>query len=504
MDIGLSLHRSECTRTDGYRRQAEIIDSVHRSVIHESIMSTFNACTTTNQPPFPIGPAYSLLLAVKARQERPINSFVVASVAAWMLPNMKLSIPWTVRRPVRRLANLCWLLLVVLKLLPTVHAKTKSGSFRLSGVRTERILGAFLMAPYGGPVTITLTADRMYEMESYVKIRAYRDTEIQAFRKEPLCTRKTLLAKHTVAVRFEPTNQGEDNNSKNPKNAGPKWEATVAFIIPESDSTGDVKRNYYWYFAMDDCSLEEFFHDDQVPTIQYKLSAQNYKNYRRANKTHLSATDMKMPELYAFTFVASGLIWCYLFFRVIWKVGVAARHEVHVAVLWVAGAVSCDCWESFMEIVHLYFYNKNGIGSYQADALSAYFAALSDAMVVVLLLSMAAGWTLGDAPTVSVVNPNPVQKYITSLARPSQSRGLIIVIFTYHLVLAQWGRMYDDDDDSYHHLEHLPGKVMIFSRTLMGLVFLGAVRQTKNKFPKLKVRANVVHVVCPPTTFSSV
>jgi Rhodopsin-like GPCR transmembrane domain len=418
---------------------------------------------------------------------------------------MKHSIRSTVRRPLRRRANLLWLQ-VVLVLLHTVGAKTKSGSFRLSGVRTERILGAFLMAPYGGSVTITLTADNMYEMESYVKIRAYRDTELQAFRKEPLCTRKTLLAKHTVPVRFEPVNKGgeaSNNNKKDKKNAGPKWEAAVAFEIPafdQSASTGDVKkRNYYWYFVMDDCSLEEFFHDDKVPTIQYVLSAQNYKNQRRVKTTHLSATDMEMPELYAFTFLVSGLIWCYLFFRVIWKVGVAARGEVHVAVLWVAGAVSCDCWESFMEIVHLYFYNKNGIGSYQADALSAYFAALSDAMVVVLLLSMAAGWTLGDAPTVSVVNANPVQKYISSLARPSQSRGLIIAIFGYHLVLAQWGRMYDDDDDSYHHLEHLPGKVLLFSRTLLGLVFLGAVRQTRDKFPKLKV---CVYVVVFPCHFS--
>jgi hypothetical protein len=390
---------------------------------------------------------------------------------------------------------------LLLLLLPLLHpavlvvdAKTKSGAFRLSGSRTERILGAFMVATDGAIVTVQLTADRMYEIESAVRIRAVRDTEIKQFRSETLCANKIKLAKQAVPVKFDIVSIQEKvplNKKKYKKNAatGPSWEASVAMEIPAADPAVDVKRNYYWYFVMDDCSLEEYFHDDKVPNVRYTLSAQNYKSRRRNAKTHLSATDMDMPELYAITFLISFIVWCYLFFRVIYKIGIAARGEVHVAVLWVAGAVGCQCWESFFEVAHLHYYNRDGIGSYKADALAAYFAALSDAMVTILLLSVAAGWTLGDSHTLNMnVNANPVQKYIAFLARPSQSRGLIIIVFFYHLVLAQWGRIYDDDDDSYHHLEHLPGKVLIALRTLAGLVFLGAIRQTKGKFPKLQVR----------------
>lgn len=383
--------------------------------------------------------------------------------------------PYKKQNPKAQSCSRSLLALVFLWLcLPVVESKTKKGTLRLSGAQTEKILGNFMVVEHGATVDITFTADRFYENTSRLKLRAYRDTEISKFRKEPLCTRKIKYAKQTHDINFTAE--------------GGKSKATVSLAIPQLDSD-EKKRNYYWYFVIDDCSLEEYFQDNKVPTIQYELKAQNYKNKRRARKTHLSAAEMVMPELYAFTFLVSGLVWCYLFFRVMWKLGVSSAREVHVAVIWVAGAVGLDCWESFFEIAHLHFYNKNGVGSYWADASSAYCAAMSDSMIVVLLLSMAAGWTLGDTPTVSVVNANPVQDYISSLAKPSQSRGLIIGVFAYHIVLAQWGRTYNDDCDSYHFLEHLPGKILITMRFILGLVFLGAVRQTRDKFPKLEVRS---------------
>jgi len=54
-----------------------------------------------------------------------------------------------------------------------------------------------------------------------------------------------------------------------------------------------------------------------------------------------------------------------------------------------------------------------------------------------------------------------------------------IMIVAVHAILAQWGRTFDDDFDTYHALEHPPGKALMILRFALGLVWRGPVRVTR-------------------------
>ena len=54
-------------------------------------------------------------------------------------------------------------------------------------------------------------------------------------------------------------------------------------------------------------------------------------------------------------------------------------------------------------------------------------------------------------------------------------------ILGFHVILAQWGRTYNDDFESYHDLEHLPGQILMIFRVLCALLLVVATVQTRNK-----------------------
>jgi hypothetical protein len=64
---------------------------------------------------------------------------------------------------------------------------------------------------------------------------------------------------------------------------------------------------------------------------------------------------------------------------------------------------------------------------------------------------------------------------------------LAIAIFLSHIVLAQWGRMYNDDFDSYHDLNHLPGKFLMINRIILGVCMMACCISTRMRcLPSLR------------------
>ena len=59
----------------------------------------------------------------------------------------------------------------------------------------------------------------------------------------------------------------------------------------------------------------------------------------------------------------------------------------------------------------------------------------------------------------------------------------MVGIFIVHAVLAQWGRTYNDEFDSYHDFEHLPGKILMLFRIILGLGLLICCFQTRLRCP---------------------
>ena len=120
---------------------------------------------------------------------------------------------------------------------------------------------------------------------------------------------------------------------------------------------------------------------------------------------------------------------------------------------------------------------------------------MCDSLVALLLLSVAAGWTLPSDVVAVQQNATPLQKLLDGFQSPFEALGalsptafLAIAILVSHVVLAQWGRMYNDDFDSYHDLEHLPGKLLMLNRIVLGVCMMACCLSTRMRcLPSLRL-----------------
>jgi Rhodopsin-like GPCR transmembrane domain len=370
-----------------------------------------------------------------------------------------------------------------------VEGKTVSGDFVLSGAKSERVMTSFAVFPEGGRLKVTLSSRTAYPDDSHLKVRLYVDDDWPKYQRALTCHDKAGIARETMDVSFERVNAVDHR----------VYEATVQILTFTTALGGrETKdsRPHYWYFVVDDCSLEEYFQDNAVPEVHFELVVFNHLEGRHGEVTHLSADEHHLTVLHTVTLVASGLVAFLLVMNAVLKL-LSGRATVHLAVLWVAAAAGLDAGSSLFELMHLQIYKSNGVGSYWVDAISAHLEALCDALLVLLLLSIAAGWTLPSdvIPISAPTNPNHFQRLVADLGRPASCWGrvhalggtLSIAVVALHVVLAQWGRTYNDNFDSYHDFEHPPGKVLMVGRIMLGLLFLVASVQTRNKCqsPKL-------------------
>ena len=296
----------------------------------------------------------------------------------------------------------------------------------------------------------------------------YKDDEWSAFNREPSCGEKVPHATQSEEVVMKKNDE---------KGAGKGYVNKAMFTMDNSDK----ERVHYYYFVIDDCSLELYMHDKFVPKMHYQLQMLN-------EGSHLSADETHLKKLHAVTLMLSGILAALMAMAIM--IQLYKKHSVHAAMFWVTAAAVCDASSSFFEILHLSLYSSNGVGSYSLDAISAHLEALCDSLVALLLLSVAAGWTL-PSDVISVnQNASPIQKLFEGLRSPfgalmsfNPTAILSVGILLSHIILAQWGRMYNDDFDSYHDLEHLPGKLLMWMRMALGLCLIICCFQTRSRCP---------------------
>jgi hypothetical protein len=321
----------------------------------------------------------------------------------------------------------------------------------------------------------------MYENEMHLKFHTYRDTEWPKFLREQLCSTKIRASQQSYPITFT-------------RRADGTYESKLQVLVTNKpvDGSKEENRPHYWYFVVDDCSLEQYFRDDRVPDIQYDLKIKNYlpkaSENARQYQTHLSADEQHLELGHVVTFLLSGIVCGLLGIRILLRLSDRKTdNTVHAAVLWVCAAAALDSGSSACELLHLLSYDHNGVGSYLLDCMAAHMEAVCDAAIMLLLLSIAAGWTLPHS-VVAVGHSvrSPVQSLLQGLSHPIQNllrpdtpaAILCWTVLLLHVVLAQWGRTYNDDFESYHDFEHLPGKILMWTRCLTGFLFLAATHQT--------------------------
>ena len=384
-----------------------------------------------------------------------------------------------------------WLSAILFLGVSSCIAKKVSGSFKLTGEHSEHVLTSFAVVPTGARLSVNLsTGKQMYEEEQYLRFHLFQDTDWPKFQKALTCEDRVRFTLQQQRITFDYIDD--------------KWKATELQaeidIAKYNPAKAAQQRPHYWYLVVTDCSLETGFQRDQrIPQMHYEVDIVNLLDKSHQKTSHLSADEMNLTSLHMFTFLLSGLMALYLLGRIAQQVFSTSNNNtsaptIHAAVLWVLLAAALDAASSLLEMIHLRVYHNNGIGVYFIDALSAHCEALCDALLVLLLLTIGAGWTLPSDVVIVNANESKIQQWVTEcLAKPfagsksssssSASAGLILAVGVVagHVILAQWGRTYNDDFESYHDLEHLPGQVLMVFRILCGFLVIVATVNTRLK-----------------------
>ncbi len=389
----------------------------------------------------------------------------------------------------------CWpLLLTLITLIYCCYltsAKTVSGQFRLSGVNSEHLLVKFAVSSFArGQFRYEFSADDPYPNEQTLRIHIFRDDLWKEVQKTPTCDAKVKYAYQSFNVNFERVDEMKKNGrySSSPQKI---WKSQGFQPLDQPAAP----RPYYFYVVVDDCFLEQYYRDNAVPLIKYRvdvyndvagnLSSSEYPAQKKVSLTHLSSDEVHLPSLHTATLILSALI-CVL---LLVQIGclLATSGSVHMAILLVVAASACDALSSLCELVHLKYYESNGVGSYALDAMASHFEAICDSIISILLLSIAAGWTLPSDVIPVPQNATFIQSLLAGMRNPVGAlakrnvAGLLsVVIIATHAILAQWGRTYNDDFDSYHSFEHLPGRVLMWFRMVLGVLLVAATIQTRS------------------------
>lgn len=365
-------------------------------------------------------------------------------------------------------------------------AKVTSGKALLDGEKTEALLTKFaISANTNGLLDLKLTipaSKGMYTDERFLKVHFFvgQAWTVNAS-KAKTCSEKIRFATSSLPVTF---NFGMEGNE----------EVWIANIEKKELSAGNSVT--YWYISLDDCSLEQFFHDAKdVPEMTYTIDIKNGKP--DGGYTHLSADELGMNKLHiAQILISSGLLLCVAF--KLFKSMSSAQGQVHIALIAVGCAIQLDILSCLSEMIHAGYYTINGIGIYTFDCLASHFEAQCDALIALVLILVGSGWTLpsdvvvkGTEQNMSLLGTTSViQKLVASLRSPTLTMHQLksgnpasILLFTVilsHAILAQWGRTFDEEFDSYHALDHIAGKTVAFFRVILGIIFLIGAASVRN------------------------
>lgn len=380
------------------------------------------------------------------------------------------------------------LLLLVVTLLPAATARRTRGYFKLSGANTEKVMTSFAIGTKGGRATVRVGMDREYDNDKHLKFHVFRDTKWKQYTKATLCSERIKLADASYDLSFVFKGEGPYTPQ------GGKWQAVRTVMIGDITTSDRLTEPHYFYFVLTDCSLEIYGHDGSVPKMYYEINTWNYYGpIDKKRTTQLGTNEDYLIESHEISIIISIAMLAWLIVTGIWRLARKnAQNTVHAAVIWIIVSVVLALASSILELIHLEIYHYNGAGNYTLDCLATHTEALSDASVILFLMSLAAGWTLpsdvistAGVASGGIMTVQGMQAQVSnSLGQMSKLSRLGVVggsFCLFQMILAQWGRTYNDDFDSYHDYAHLPGKIIMTLRVVLGLVFVGTIVQTKNQ-----------------------
>lgn len=324
----------------------------------------------------------------------------------------------------------------------------------------------------------------MYTDERFLKVHFFHDRKwIEKASRAQTCSEKIQSATKQMAVTFDYGKEEEED----------VWVANVH--VEDLSGGKDVIR--FWYITLDDCSLEVSYHSkNDVPEIDYTYTILNGDG--KGGYTHTSAEELGMTKLHMMQIIISSVLLLGIALKLLKAMFSSSGGQIHVALIAVGIALTLDILSNICEMIHATYYNINGTGLYSFDCLASHLEAQCDAIIALVLILVGSGWTLptdvimaGAGSNMSMLGTTSlIQKLVIGLRSPSlafqqlasgnPSTILLFMILISHAILAQWGRTFDDDFDSYHALDHIAGKAVITVRIFLGIIFLLGAASVRN------------------------
>lgn len=361
-------------------------------------------------------------------------------------------------------------------------AKTTTGEFQLTPENHRNIIGSFAVFPGSkGIVDLTMTTrDKPYGDSRGVRLRMFMDERYSKYMAAETCYEKISFTSLSEKVKFVP-------NTMN----GPDDEHVYTFGM--SMDSRKLTRPHYYYFVVDDCSLE-IGPDDvaieagetETPVIHFTLEAKN-------DESHLSADEFHLKSMHTVALLVSASVAVLMALLILQQA--LAKNSVHAAMFCVMAAASIDAASRAVELMNLSIYSNGGIRSSFLEEISSVLGGTSDSIAAVLLLSIAAGWTmptdtfqLGMPTTMNDAYSSPYNKAGAkngAVRILTSTHVMALAIFVPHVLLSLLGCKFSHEIDSYHDFEHWPGKILMIIRVLLGICLVAACLQTRMKCARI-------------------
>lgn len=189
---------------------------------------------------------------------------------------------------------------------------------------------------------------------------------------------------------------------------------------------------------------------------------------------------MGLPTFYLFVVVMMAGLGTFL----IYLVGKQKRSigQLHLMVFLLVLAFALQWSSCFLELLHLWRYESDGLGLrfrytwFAADFLSEVCQGFSELVIFYVLLALANGWTIVDAPSGGLGTKKDMFQSFRRFS--SQSVAVFVGMFFIQFSLEVLGRRYEDSFNQFHDFEHLPGYLLMLYRILLCVFFLIACSKT--------------------------
>lgn len=221
----------------------------------------------------------------------------------------------------------------------------------------------------------------------------------------------------------------------------------------QGGSLQQVVRPHVWYFALSACRHFENRPEMESFDVDFEI------RWRQFDNSELSIELRQMPT--------ASLVGLMGLSALLLGVGIRVRslHRacgcIHPVVQALVGAASLQWLSQALHLAHLIVYKENGVGVRSADVLADVLGMLSQALISILLIAIAQGYSLRRVKQ----------------SEASSTLSLATFVGVLHVVLVLAGKLQGDAHYKFHDQEGAVGWMLLAVRLSMFAYFLARIRE---------------------------